>query len=248
MLWQKTSRKYHKWLMLFIGLQFMVWAISGVYMVVMDIDYIHGDSLVSPQVSFIESKDINYSISQLLTDYPDAKNIELGTMLEHTVYRFKLINKVQVLFAKNGALLGPINKAIARDIAKKAYADKNSAITEVSLISEQTLRELSPRHLPVWRVNFDDFASSTFYISVHSAKIVTKRHSFWRVFDWMFAFHVMDYVDEAPDNKLLLLFILFALPASLFGLVLTYFSTIKTNTFVKSSVKSLRVRPGTLHK
>ena len=42
----KVSRKFHKWLMLFIGLQFIIWSISGAYMVIFDIDYIHGDSLV----------------------------------------------------------------------------------------------------------------------------------------------------------------------------------------------------------
>jgi len=42
----KTSRKFHKWLMLFLGIQFLIWSISGAYMVIFDIDYIHGDSLV----------------------------------------------------------------------------------------------------------------------------------------------------------------------------------------------------------
>ncbi|MFT6029889.1 MAG: hypothetical protein ACI8O8_001630, partial [Oleiphilaceae bacterium] len=30
--------------MLFLGLQFLIWSISGAYMVIFDIDYIHGDS------------------------------------------------------------------------------------------------------------------------------------------------------------------------------------------------------------
>jgi hypothetical protein len=42
----KISRKSHKWLMLFVGVQFVIWSITGVYMVLFDIDYIHGDSLV----------------------------------------------------------------------------------------------------------------------------------------------------------------------------------------------------------
>ena len=40
----KTSRKLHKWFMLFIGLQFVIWSVTGAYMVFFDIDYIHGDS------------------------------------------------------------------------------------------------------------------------------------------------------------------------------------------------------------
>jgi uncharacterized iron-regulated membrane protein len=36
----KTSRKFHKWLMLFVGVQFVIWSITGAYMVFFDIDYI----------------------------------------------------------------------------------------------------------------------------------------------------------------------------------------------------------------
>ncbi len=52
---------------------------------------------------------------------------------------------------------------------------------------------------------------------------MTKRHNFWRIFDWMFVFHVMDYVDGSAENKLLLLVTVLALFGSVFGVVLTYF-------------------------
>ena len=40
------SRTLHKWLTLFVGLQLLVWAVTGFYMVAIDLDFIHGDSLV----------------------------------------------------------------------------------------------------------------------------------------------------------------------------------------------------------
>ena len=43
----------------------------------------------------------------------------------------------------------------------------------------------------------------------------------------MFSFHVMDYVDEEVNNKLLLFFALLAIIASLFGVMLSYFRIIK---------------------
>ena len=42
----KLSRWLHKWLSIVIGVQALIWAISGFYMVAVDIDFIHGDSLV----------------------------------------------------------------------------------------------------------------------------------------------------------------------------------------------------------
>ena len=40
------ARKTHKWLGLFIGLQVVIWSLSGLYMTVVHIDTIHGDHLV----------------------------------------------------------------------------------------------------------------------------------------------------------------------------------------------------------
>ena len=44
----RLSQKLHKWLGLLVGLQLVIWSISGFYMVVIDIDIIHGDHLVQP--------------------------------------------------------------------------------------------------------------------------------------------------------------------------------------------------------
>ena len=219
----RDSRKYHKWLMLFIGLQFVVWSVSGTYMVLMDIDYIHGDSLVVEQKQSIAPEQVSYSFKQLLAEHPQASKIKLGLMLKQAVYRFSVNKELITISAKDGQQLSPINEHLATEIAKQNYANKSAEITSVKLITENPSRELSTRHLPVWRVDFDDFSSPTFYISASSAQLVTKRHSFWRIFDWMFAFHVMDYIDESPDNKLLLIVSLLAFLASIFGLVLSYY-------------------------
>lgn len=238
MSWHRTSRKYHKWLMLFIGVQFVIWAFSGAYMVLMDIDYIHGDSLVAKSELKLAPEQVSYSFQQLLSDNPEAENIILSLMLDKAVYRFTVDKNSQLVSAEDGKQQSPISEALAVSIAKHHYKNKVAKVKQVKLLVESAPRELSIRRLPAWRIDFDDFASPTFYISVNSGELVTKRHSFWRFFDWMFAFHVMDYVDEASDNKLLLVFTLLAILASIFGLILTYFRTIKVNGKLKAKRKA----------
>jgi hypothetical protein len=215
--------------MLFVGLQFVIWSISGAYMVVFDIDYIHGDGLVADNSTFLKSEQINYSIADLYSDHPKAKEIELSAMLGNAVYRFNDGKNKYLLSADTGNSLSPISEKNAEEIAKHQYNQASVRIKQVSLITENPPFELSARHLPVWRIDFDEFASPSFYISVHTGELVTKRHTFWRIFDWMFSFHVMDYVEEDPSNKLLFVFAAFSLVASLFGLVLTYFRVLKRN-------------------
>jgi len=209
--------------MLFVGLQFMIWTISGAYMVILDIDYIHGDSLVTPhKMNSIKPSLVNFSINDLFTQYPNAKNIELNLLLNQAVYSFSIGSKQVLLNAKTGKIIPPITEGYAKKIAQSLYINKNNKILNTELLTDNAPSELSSRHLPVWRINFDDFASPTFYISAQTGILVTKRHSFWRIFDWMFSFHVMDYIEEDVSNNLLRVFAIISLISSLFGMVLTF--------------------------
>lgn len=224
--------------MLFVGLQFVVWSVSGAYMVLVDLDYIHGDTLVTKQANNLNGKTINYPLSELLKKYPLATNIKVEVMLDQAVYRFSQDKKSFVLSADSGQLLSPIDEATALSIAQHSYVNNKVKVSSISLLTDHAPRELSSRYLPVWRVDFEDFASPTFYISANNGRLVTKRHNFWRLFDWLFAFHVMDYIGEEADNKLLFIFTVIALVASLFGIVLTYFRLFKMRSKNKVRIKS----------
>jgi hypothetical protein len=225
--------------MLFIGFQFVVWSITGTYMVIFDIDYIHGDSLVVEQQEFLENDQINYSIAELYAKYPKAQGIELTRLIDDAVYRFNDGKNKYLLNASTGESLAPISEAYAALIAKNQFNNSKIDINSISLIKQNPPFELSARHLPVWRVDFDDFSSASFYISVESGELVTKRHTFWRVFDWMFSFHVMDYVEEDPSNKLLLVFVILSLIASAFGIILTYYTRLKKDKNGKNKLRAL---------
>lgn len=225
----KTSRKFHKWLMLFVGLQFVIWSITGAYMVFFDIDYIHGDSLVINHQTKIAPNKMQYSLKSLLIDYPQAKQISVSTFINRNVYRFTVQEKALMIDTNNGRLLSPLDKETAQAAAKYYYSG-NGQIQETELLTENPPFELNRRALPAWRVNFDDFGSPSIYVSAQSGQLVGKRHEFWRLFDWMFRFHIMDYGDaEEIDNMLLFWFTLAGILACIFGLMLTYFRVFKSN-------------------
>ncbi|GAC16870.1 PepSY domain-containing protein [Aliiglaciecola lipolytica] len=229
----KTSRKYHKWLMLFLGVQFVIWSITGAYMVFFDIDYIHGDSLVTNHQTKISPDEIQYSLKDLLNDYPHAEQISMGTFIEENVYRFVIEDMSYLLSATNGQLLSPLNQEMAAAAAKLYYSG-DGQIQDLELIIENPPFELSTRSLPAWRVNFDNFGSPSIYVSAQTGQLVGKRHEFWRLFDWMFRFHIMDYGDaEEIDNLLLFWTTIFSIIACILGLVLTYFRVFKKNSDLK---------------
>lgn len=226
----KVSRKIHKWLMLFIGVQFVIWSVTGTYMVFFDIDYIHGDSLVVNHQDKINPHDIEYSLSTLFGEYPNAENIRLSTFLQQPVYRFKVNTQsgpVQFLLdARSGQPLSPITELKAIEAAH--YYSTLGKVKSVVLITDNPPFELSPRALPAWRINFDDFGAPSLYFSQSTGELVGKRHTFWRLFDWMFRFHVMDYEDGGDiGNWLLFAVTFFAILGCVLGLIMTGFLLIR---------------------
>lgn len=225
----KISRKCHRWLMLFLAVQFVIWSVSGAYMVIFNIDYIHGDTLVVNHQVKIDPDKITYSMSELVERYPSAEHIEVGLFIDREVYRFKHMDTQYLIDASSGRLLSPLGEEQAISAAQYFYSDTGD-IADVELITEDPPFELSSRALPAWRINFDDFGSPSLYVSARSGTLVTKRHEFWRTFDTMFSLHVMDYEDEDASNWLLFWFVLFSLLAAILGLVLTYFRIFKANS------------------
>ena len=226
--------------MLFMGVQFVIWSVTGAYMVFFNIDYIHGDSLVKNHQIKIVPENVQYSLKELLEHYPNAKRISVGKFMDKDVYRFSVEEKKTLLDAKTGILLTPLSKATAVNVAKYYYTG-DGAVVSVELISENPPFELGWWNLPAWRVNFDDFGSPSLYISSQSGQLVTKRHEFWRMFDWMFRFHVMDYGEEEDvKNSLLFWATLFGILACLAGLVLTYFRVFKANKTKANKAKAER--------
>jgi uncharacterized iron-regulated membrane protein len=219
-----TSRKIHKWLMLLIGLQLLIWSISGSYMVSMNIDFIHGDHLIATERAPIEPEQVGISVHQLRQRFPTAEQIRLSTVQQRAVYRFRDEQGVKRLDALTGELLANLDRTAAAQIAKASYTGQGQ-INTIELLTDAVPDEVSARILPAWRVAFDDLANSTVYISAYSGAITTKRHDFWRLFDLLFRLHIMDYsADEDSANKLLLVIAAISLIACLAGLVLTYVS------------------------
>jgi len=231
----KTSRKLHKWLMLIVGIQMIIWAATGTYMVIMNIDYIHGDSLVVSKSHLINPDQIQFSLAQLQQKFPQAERISLTTQTNQAlqvqqVYQFKNGDNWQLVSTINGELLADITKEQAQTLALNRYSGKGDIISTelLSKSSNETNGEVSPRILPAWKISFDDFASPRLYISAKTGELVTKRHDFWVLFDWFFRFHIMDYGDEEDAGNLLLMTIaLISLLASTTGVVLTYVSFVK---------------------
>ena len=229
--------------MLILAGQFLIWALSGLYMVVFDIHYIHGNSLVKEHHKSLSTNNIKYSVDSLSQNFPNFENLELSFWMDKPVYRFIFNEEKQLVDAISGQILPSLKEEVAIETAKYYYTGSGD-VTSSKLIIEKPPFELSSRHLPAWQIKFADLGSPTFYISEKDGKLVTKRHDFWRIFDWMFSFHVMDFKEEDVSNKLLFVFTVLSIIAVTAGAVLTGFRFLKERTPTQANVSVFK----SLHK
>ena len=61
--------------MLFLGVQFLLWSLSGLYMVTMNIDFIHGDHLVKAPTFIDLHAESLLSFQEILKRYPQAERL-----------------------------------------------------------------------------------------------------------------------------------------------------------------------------
>lgn len=212
-----VARRAHKWLALIIGIQAAFWMLSGAYMATIDIDFIHGDPLVRNQNEAIDSKGSTlYPIGTVLGLYPHATAVDLVARRGHPHYVVTSEPDIVLLDAVTGEVRSPIGRDEAMLLAQYYYAGSGE-VDEAMLLSDEALRpsEIQARPLPLWQVRFDDRIETTFYVSPSSGALVTRRHTYWRLYDFLWMFHIMDYENRTDINNNLLRV------AALVGLIFT---------------------------
>lgn len=219
------ARSLHKWLGLFVGVQILIWLASGLYMVIVDIDFIHGDSLVrnmQDRVNLPDSPKIN--IADLRSQYPNATHIDLKPVMGRTFYLVTTTQERYLLDPVTGLIHSPLDEKTAREIAKYHFAG-DAQISNATLITSNPPTEIITRRLPLWRVDFNDRFSSSFYIDPYSGSLATRRHRYWRIFDFLWMLHIMDYEDRSDaHNRLLITAQITGLTFATSGLWLLFYS------------------------
>lgn len=219
------ARTLHKWLGLLVGLQILIWLASGLYMVVVDIDFIHGDPLVRnmrqpiivPQTPVID-------IAALRAKHPDATHIGLSPVMGQTYYTVNTADNHYLYEPETGDLISPLGEKTARQIAKYHF-NGNTTILTASLITTNPPMEIQTRRLPLWRIDFADRYRTSFYIDPYTGALATRRHQYWRIFDFLWMLHIMDYEERADTHHpLLIIAQLTGLSFAFTGLWLLFYS------------------------
>ncbi len=196
-----AARKTHKWLGLFIGLQVVIWSLSGLYMTAVHIDIIHGDHLIrqSPPGS-VDAAALMDPLAVVEANH--AQSVRLAWVRNQPVYVVKGEAGEMVVDARTGRLVATPTEAEIHSIARATYTGAEPIAT-AALITEIP-GEIRGRKPPLWRVEFDHWNKPTLYFSPVTGELVSRRHELWRIFDFVWMFHIMDFDERENVNNPLL--------------------------------------------
>ena len=204
----KFMRKAHNYLGLILFVQIGLWFLSGLVMAWLPIDEVRGNHLrnrvtTSWHSASVTPSDIlrNHSSTAVLSLTHRINEVGLaepGSLNAIPVYHVVDDNIAYRYSALTGEALQTMQQSAIRKAAKGQYAGTGD-IGETQLLSvlPQEVQNLSA---PLWQGNFDDDLNSRFYIDPNTGSVLRVRTDAWRLFDFMWMLHIMDYKDRSNFN------------------------------------------------
>ena len=213
------ASRVHKWLALIIGAQLLIWFASGALMSFWPIDEIHGDHLVDRKSIEALPEGTALADPAIYLRVKGTERVTLRMLHGRAVAEVSRSGGVVLYDAANGMPLPAIDASLAAAIAQKAWIGAKVAAPTTSKVTTA-----SPEYrgaLPAWRVAFADRDHTSVFVAADTGQIAAVRTANWRLFDFFWGLHIMDWTERDNFNTWwLLAFAIGGLVLGLAGTVL----------------------------
>lgn len=202
-------RKTHRYLGIFIGVQFLFWTLGGLYFSWTNIKEIRGEHLrkknenLNVSANLVSPKSILDEIAKT-KDVSQLQRIQIVEVFNQPFYEIKVGKETVLADAETGKIRKNITEDEAKKIAVEALNDSIN-IKQISYLTEKNVgghHEYREKPLPAWAVTFEN--NLTVYLSAENGQIVAFRTNKWRVFDFLWMLHTMDFEERDNINNYLL--------------------------------------------
>ena len=216
----KHVRKLHKWLGYLLAIQLFAWLLGGLVMSAIPLEKVHGKHLAHRQLDNpFKRADYLADLNQITKDLDTLTTVSFLHFLDIPI--IKVHGEMTTWFnGVSGEQLHSPDKIAIKQQADAHYLGSGK-INEVKLLA------IGPREIGykenIWAVRYDDWCSTTLYLNAQSGQILTVRSTIWRIFDFFWMLHIMDYDErENFNNPLLISFALISVLFCLCGILLLF--------------------------
>lgn len=206
----------HRWLGLLLAVQVLLWMTSGVIMSWFPIDQVRGETAASIEAPLALSPTSYFPPGGVIADFPGATDVRLKTWLGRPVYAVTGEGGGALFDADSGEKLTPLPEALAKKVADSDFRG-DGELKRLTLMNNPPAEYRGPT--PVWRADYTDNNETRLYISPQTGEVVARRNRIWRLYDFFWMLHIMDYEErENFNNPLIRAFAVTGLLFALSGL------------------------------
>ena len=195
-------RRIHKWVGLILGLQFLLWALSGSVMALLDKDQVGGHGGGMSHAHPLPPGD--YFDLAALPRHEPVTDVVLRDLGTRPIYELRTTKGVRLVDATDGKTV-LVDEEMAREIASMM---NEAPIRKISVLTKANL-ESRDHEGAMWRVDFADEENSSAYVSLDTARFLVMRGDTWRTWDFFWMLHNMDYLNRKSFNHPLIIFVAF---------------------------------------
>lgn len=147
------------------------------------------------------------SPSSLVAQHEELAMLSLGKIqlqqrLYTPVYLVKQEDKLSVYHAETAEKLAPLTETEALSIATNATRLPVLSATWVAEVSRGS--EYRDGELPAWKIKLKGVDEANLWVGANSGKASAIRTNTWRLYDFLWSLHIMDYLDRDNFNSWLL--------------------------------------------
>jgi hypothetical protein len=193
----------HKWLALLMAVQILFWFASGLFFAAFPIERVRSEHMkAEAPPAPVAIADAAAGLQRISAEAP-GERIEVRSLLGRPVALVALREGRPRLYdLADGRLLSPVPAALAAAIAEADHAGPQRAVRV------ERVAESSPEYrgaLPAWRVDFADGAHRSLYVAQDTGLVTARRSRLWRVYDFLWGLHIMDFSGHEDFNTPLLI-------------------------------------------
>lgn len=202
----------HRWLGIVVSLQLLAWSVSGLVFSLLAIDDVRGerDRRQQPPPA-IDTAALQVMPTDAIAEFAAVSDAAVAEIklsqsfdgrLVYTLYDASA-QPLAVVDAANGDVATKISSREAEAAALRDFAHE-ATVTSVDYYDADAPLEYRGKPLPAYRVVLDHPKQPHIYVSSITGEVTSRRNARWRVFDFFWMLHIMDYGDRENFNHWLL--------------------------------------------
>lgn len=202
---ERFWRQLHFYLGLVLSLQLVAWFASGVVMSWFPIEQVRGEHLQSPAPAASWSEALVTPATAVAQAPAELRQSTLSLSQRDAEPVYQLQSGDQQLFisALTGQVMAPLSANEVRMLAQQRYLGSGTVHSaELLMLAPAEVRGLTA---PLWQVQFADAEQTAFYFHPITGQLLRVRTATWRLYDFFWMLHIMDYQDRSDFNHPLLI-------------------------------------------